>query len=101
MEEHRLPLGLCKQAFMKFQAAMQDLEEIIADEDLTDDERYEFYQMIEIGTMICLRLMNIVKKEMNEDDFVNEEIEMDALDEPSYEDAGEPVEFDLLSEEIE
>ena len=100
MEEHRLPLGLCKQAFMKFQSAIQDLEEILGDEDLNDDERYEFYQMIEVGTMISLRLMNIVKKEMNEDDFVNEDIEMDSLEEPTYEDCGEPVELDILSEEI-
>ena len=100
MEQHRLPLGLCKQIFLKVESTIHDLEEIASDDDLTTDERYEFRQMLEVQTMIGMRVLNMIKKEMNEDDFINEDIVMDSFEDEPYEDAGEPVEFDILDEGI-
>ena len=99
-EQHRLPLGLCKQLFLKVESSIHDLEDIISDEDLTDDEKYEFQQMMEVQIMIGMRVLNSVKKEIDETDFVNEDIGMDSMESETYEDAGDPVTFDLLDEEI-
>ena len=93
--ENRLPLGLCKQALMKLESFVGDIHEIREEDDLTDDEIYELTQMAEVAGILGVRLLNIVKKECNEDDFLSEEVNMD--------DIGlypENVEPDILDEEI-
>jgi hypothetical protein len=94
--EHRLPLGLCKQAFMKLEAFIVDICEIREDEDLTPDEVYELTQMAEVGGILGARLLNIVKKECGEEEFLSEEVALDEIDMfPEHEDP------DILDEEIE
>lgn len=92
---HRLPLGLCKQAFMKLEAFMADVHEIREDEDLTPDEKYEFGQMLEVAELLGLRLLNIVKKECGEEEFLNEDVGLDPIDL-----FPETVMGDILDEEI-
>lgn len=100
MDENKLPLGLCKQAFMKLESFMNDLGEILEDEDVTGDDRYEFQQMSEIATIMGLRLLNIIKKEIGEEDFVQENIVMDEIDLfPSLENMIE--EPDAMDEEVD
>lgn len=94
--QHRLPLGLCKQAFMKLDSFMGDIYEIKEDEDLTEDEKYEFTQMAEIAGMLATRILNIIKKECEEEDFLNEDVTIDEVD--NY---PEKTEIDLLDEDIE
>jgi hypothetical protein len=78
--QHRLPLGLCKQAFMKLESYMGDLHEIREDEDLTPEEKHEFGQMLEVAELLGLRLLNIVKKECGEEEFLNEDVGIDSID---------------------
>lgn len=94
--QHRIPLGLCKQAFMKLNSFMVDIYEIKEDEDLTEDEKYEFSQMAEVAGMLAARILNIVKKECEEEDFLNEDVTIDEID--NY---PEKTEIDLLDEDIE
>lgn len=93
---HRLPLGLCKQAFMKLDSLISDLHEIKEDEDLTADEKYEFIQMAEVAGIIATRILNIVKKECNEEDFLNEDVRLDEID--MY---PEKVESDIFDEPVD
>lgn len=95
---HRLPLGLCKQAFMKLESFVADIHEILEDEDLTQEEKYEFIQMAEVGGLLGARLLNIVKKECNEEDFLNEDVTLDDID---LFPERETVSPDILDEEIE
>ena len=76
---NRLPLGLCKQAIMKIDSFIGDINEIREEEGLTPDEIYELTQMAEISGMLASRLLNIVKKECNEEDFLNEDVNMDEI----------------------
>ncbi len=77
--QHRLPLGLCKQAFMKLESFISDIHEIREDEDLTPEEIYELTRMAEVAGLLGVRLLNIVKKECGEEEFLNEEVGMDEI----------------------
>ena len=77
--QHRLPLGLCKQAFMKLESFIGDIHEIREDEDLTSEEIYELTRMAEVAGLLGVRLLNIVKKECGEEEFLNEEVDMDEI----------------------
>lgn len=79
-QHHRLPLGLCKQAFMKLASFIADIHEIREDEDLTNDEKYEFTQMAEVAGMLGARILNTIKKECSEEEFLNEEVTLDEID---------------------
>ena len=92
---HRLPVGLFKQALMKLESFVGDIHEIREEDDLTDDEIYELTQMAEVAGILGARILNIVKKECNEDEFLNEDVAMDEIG--LY---PEKVEPDLLDEEI-
>lgn len=76
----RIPIGLCKQAFMKLNSFMEDIQEIREDPGLTEDERYAFYNMSQTAGSMMAMLINFVKNEMDEYDFVNERIDMDNID---------------------
>jgi len=84
--EHKLPLGLFKQACMKLDAFLADVHEIREDESLDEENKETLTRMIEIAGVMEANLINIVKKEMNEEDFLNEKIEMDQIDEYPEED---------------
>lgn len=77
--QYRLPLGLCKQAFMKIESFVADIHEILEDDDLTPEEKYEFIQMAEVGGLLGVRLLNIVKKECGEEEFLSEDVTMDDI----------------------
>nr|DAR75758.1 MAG TPA: hypothetical protein [Caudoviricetes sp.] len=80
----RLPLGVLKQAFMKIQSFMEDIHEAADDSNLTEDEQYEFHQMGEVSSIIAIRILNIVQKDISEDDFLNMDIPMDEIEEYPY-----------------
>lgn len=80
----RLPLGILKQAFMKMQSFIEDIHEAADDPSLTEDERYEFQQMGEVSSIIAMRILNIVQKEMAEDDFLHMDIPMDEIEKYPY-----------------
>lgn len=77
---YKIPLGLCKQAVMKLDSFINDINEIREDADIDPEDKETFDQISEIaGTMIAA-ITNIVSKEINEDDFLNETIDMDEID---------------------
>ena len=80
----RLPMGILKQAFMKIQSFVDDIDEASEDNDLTEDEKYEFKQMVEVGTLMAMRILTIVEQEMPEDEFLNIDIPMDEIEEYPY-----------------
>lgn len=78
--EPRLPLGLCKQASMKLEAFASDVYEILEDEALTPEEKEIFQTMRELSATMMAQLINIVRKECSEEEFLAEQVPMDAID---------------------
>jgi len=78
--QYKIPLGLFKQSIMKLDSLMTDLYEIKEDADLDPEDQHTISSMVEIAGTMEATLLNIVKKELDEDDFLNEAIEMDEID---------------------
>lgn len=78
--EYKLPLGLCKQAVMKLDSFITDLYEIRADEEVDPEDAFVFEQMTEIAGTMAAALVNIIAKEIGEEEFLNEDIAMDVID---------------------
>ena len=79
-KEYRIPLGLCKQAVMKLEAFSTDIREIIEDEDLDPSDKENFEKMAEMSGFMMANIINIIKKECDEEEFLSEQIEMDHID---------------------
>lgn len=77
----KIPLGLCKQAVMKLDSLMTDLCEIKEDPDLDEEDRNLFETMIDVTGLMEANILNIVRKEMDEDEFLNVETTIDEFDE--------------------
>ena len=90
----KLPLGILRQATMKMDSFMQDMYEACEDEDVTDDQRHTFMALAEIAGNMSAQIVNVISAEMSEEDFIREEIDMDAIE--SY----PGTNTDLLDEEI-
>lgn len=96
MDNKGLPLGLCKQAMLKIEAAMQDFNEIAEDENLNDEQRLLFESLSEISGQMMASIVNFVNDEISEEDFLNEHIDMDILTEDYPAD-----ENDIMDESID
>lgn len=96
--DYKIPLGLCKQAVMKLDAFIADVNEIKEDPDLEPEDRQDFETMSEMACTMLATIVNIVNKECEEEVFLGEKIPMDEID--SYpEDQIE--EIDLMNSPIE
>lgn len=78
-QEYKLPLGICKQIALKFESILVDLHDIMEDEDVSDDDKEIFQQMIDISGTMEATIINIVNKEIGEDEFMQEGIPMDEI----------------------
>lgn len=78
--EYKIPLGLCKQAVMKLDSFMTDINEIREEEGLTAEDKQTFEQIAEITGTILAAIVNIVTREMGEEEFLSEDIAMDEID---------------------
>lgn len=78
--EYKIPLGLCKQAVMKLDAFITDICEIKEDEDLDPDDKQTFEQIAEISGSMLAAIINIVTKEIDEEEFLSEDIPMDDIE---------------------
>lgn len=76
---YRVPLGIFKQAMMKIESAVLDLHEIKEDEELDPADKPMIEAMIETMSIISANIINIIKKEMDEDDFLAEDFAMDEI----------------------
>lgn len=79
-EQNRLPLGLFKQAVMKLDSFLSDIAEIKEDEDINDIEKQNLNTISEMGQTMLAHLINMVSSEIDEEEFLNENIEMDEID---------------------
>lgn len=77
---YKLPVGLCKQALLKFDSALNDLHEIAEDSDIDEEDRVLVNTLAEVTGNIMASITNMVMKEISEEDFIAENIDMDALD---------------------
>lgn len=78
-KEYTLPLGLCKQVALKLESVIQDLHEMREDEDVSDEDKAIFAQMTEMAGTMEACMINIVNKEMGEEEFMSENIPMDNI----------------------
>ena len=77
----KLPLGIFKQAIMKIDSFIGDINEIREDSDLDPEDRETLIQMVELAGVMEATLLNMVRKEMDEEDFLNETFDMDVIEE--------------------
>ena len=80
MAENNLPLGICKQAIMKYESALADVREIIEDENIQDSDKDDFVYIAEYTGSIIANMYNKVMQEMGEEEFINESVNMDEID---------------------
>ena len=79
--ESKLPLGICKQAIMKLDSFMTDVNEIAEDEEISKEDKEKFLYMSELSGNMLATIENMVNREMDEESFIREEIGMDEIDE--------------------
>lgn len=97
---YTIPLALCKQASMKLDAFMADIHEIMEDEDLGQEHKQTFATMLELANTIMVNLVNTIREECDEEDFISEKVPMDEID-PWPGEGGEGNEEDLLMSDSE
>lgn len=100
MDEKNMELiTICKQAVMKMESAMTDINEIRESEILTEEERNVFSQMIEMNGNMLAVIVNLVaeKSGISEEDFMSEQIAPEEISE--YPDVNKSE--DILNEPIE
>lgn len=78
--EHKLPLGICRQAVMKLESFALDIREILEDEELDPVDKQNFTIMAEVAGTMMANIINIVSREIGEEEFLAEEIGMDKID---------------------
>lgn len=84
----KIPLGLCRQAVMKLDSFIVDINEIMEDPDVEDSDRMLFGQMVEYAGIMMANIVNIVSRECGEEEFLAEQPGMDQIDAyPGTEDA--------------
>jgi hypothetical protein len=93
--ESKLPLALFKQGVMKLESFMNDMNEIREDDKVDNDDKEKIIRLVEMAGTMEATLLNIVRKETDEEDFLNENIDMDEIDQ--YPDSND----ELLDSEIE
>ena len=95
MEECKLPLGILCHCIAALDAAKSDIHEVIEDEEIADDDRQDFVYISDIlGDMIAT-IVNRTNREIPEEDFMAEHIDLQLEDYWS-----DNIE-DILDEEIE
>lgn len=77
--KYRVPLGLCRHAVMKLDAFMADIHEIKEDEDLSPEDRQTFEQIVETSGEMMATIVNMVTKEIGEDEFLSENVAVDGF----------------------
>jgi len=99
MDENMQLLTTCKQAVMKMESAMSDINEIKESELLTEDEKHVFDNMIETTGDMMAVIVNMVseKSGVSEEDFMSEQITPEEISE--YPDVNKSE--DILNEPIE
>ena len=80
MDTHKLPLGIMKQAVMKLDSALSDLHEIACDDDIDETDKNDFEDMSECISNIIAAITIKASKEIGEEEFIRENINMDEIE---------------------
>lgn len=80
MKDGKLPLGIMKQAIMKFDSALTDIHEILGDEDLEGVNRANMEKIADITSEIMTLLTVTIAEEMDEEEFIGLKINMDPIE---------------------
>lgn len=96
-----LPLGILRQACMKLESFSTDIREILEQEELDPADKQDFETMVELSNRMLATIVNMVNKEMGEEEFLSEQPEMDVIGEwPNlYPDEAPPLEDEIIDEE--
>lgn len=78
--QYKIPLGICKQACMKLNSFITDIYEISEDPDIDPEDKETFIQIAEVAGVMMANIVNIVNKECDEEEFLNEDIPLDEID---------------------
>ena len=81
MDINTFPLGVCRQAIMKLDSANIDINEMIEDEDMTEDNREILRNISEYLCVFQAALTNLAAEVMGEEEFLSETLQMDEIDE--------------------
>jgi len=68
---YKIPLGLCRHAAMTLDSFISDIHEIKEDENLDPEDRQTFEQIVEISGDMLAAIVNMVTKEMGEEEFLS------------------------------
>lgn len=79
--EGKFPLGLCRQAVMKLDSFAGDIREIMEDPDIDNVDKENLSKMAEMAGMMMANIVNMVSREIGEEEFLSEDFEMDNIDE--------------------
>lgn len=80
LSDNKLPLGIMRQAIMKMDSFISDIHECMEDEDVTDDQKYVFQQIVETAGNMEAAIVNMASVEIPEEDFLRETITPDPID---------------------
>ena len=95
MNESTLPLGILRHCIAALDVAKSDIHEVVEDEEIDDEDRQDFAYISEIlGDMIAT-IVNKTNREIPEEDFMAEHIDL------KFEDYWTEEIGDILDEEIE
>jgi len=77
--EFKLPLAVLKQIAIKYDSVLSDLAEVI-DSDIEEEDKFRFVHMKEITEELLSYVYTIVQKEIDEESFHNQYVEMDEME---------------------
>lgn len=77
---NKLPLGIMKQAIMKLDSALDDLNEIANDDDIDEIDKGDFESMIECLANMLAAITIKANREISEEEFIRENINMDEIE---------------------
>ena len=80
MTDGKLPLGIMRQAVMKMDSFISDIYECMEDDDLTNEQRATFGQIAEMAGSMQAAIVNMSNSEIEESEFINEQIPMDEIE---------------------
>lgn len=75
----KIPLGLCKQAALKLESFIVDINEIREDPDVDQEDKDNLEKMVEIAGTMEAMIINMISKECGEEEFLAIEVPMDEM----------------------
>lgn len=79
ISDGKIPLGLCKQAALKLESFIVDINEIREDPDVDQEDKDNLEKMVEIAGTMEAMIINMVSKECGEEEFLAIEVPMDEM----------------------